>query len=139
MCNYVYLMGYPMEVLPDGKYCPAPGGRIQGSGMYGEPTILMRVPMSLVDETKRKMEELKERASLSRPTVENRFYTTPGIDLNEALKMIVPRSLAHPSSPSPSAASDSPSSDAQNAPSNALQTEKRDRRAKRREKRQKRS
>lgn len=78
----VYILGFPCYEMPDGSYKRVSRGRVVNTGRYGEPTECVRVPVSLLSVVERLKKEVEEQAKKCRPSASNRFYTSPGIDLN---------------------------------------------------------
>lgn len=79
----VYLLGTPMELVSENVVRPLRRGRPVSSGVFGEPTKNVRVPVSLLPELLAKMDALKAHVASQRPSADNPFFTTPGIDISK--------------------------------------------------------
>ena len=79
----VYLFGTPMELVSENVVRPLRRGRPVSSGVYGEPVKIVRVPVSLLPDLLAKMELLKAQVASQRPTADNPFFTTPGLDISK--------------------------------------------------------
>ena len=77
--DVVYIMGL-RHIWVDGRLVrDNRTGRPSYAGPFGEPTVLIRVPVSLVPDLKIKMDELRQREEELRQKLrEDVFYTTPG-------------------------------------------------------------
>lgn len=80
--NLVYILGFPCIRQPDGTYKRASRGRVKNSGKYLEPTVCVRVPLSLLSTVEALKKDVEERAKSRRPSSSNRFYTSPEVDLD---------------------------------------------------------
>lgn len=78
----VYVFGMAMELVSENVVRLLRRGRPVSSGVYGEPTKTVRVPVSLLPDLLLKMEALKAQVASQRPSADNPFFTTPGIDIS---------------------------------------------------------
>lgn len=90
--DVIYILGMRFKKV-DGRLVRMQEiGRPSYSSPYGEPTVLIRVPISLVDEIRPKMDLLRQRESELLENLRNDvLFTTPGYsssDLDNAVSVL---------------------------------------------------
>lgn len=84
MCDkYVYWLGMCYELQEDGFYDRVKRGRPKCSGPYGEKTIPMQIPVSMIPKITELLKARMQEVSKTRPTALDPFFTTPDLDLNK--------------------------------------------------------
>ena len=95
--DVIYIMGV-RHILVDGRLVrDNRRGRPEYAGPYGEPTVPLRVPISLLPDLKVKMEELRQRESELRQRLADDFlYTSPGYRWEDlSVDCLIPRDFGN--------------------------------------------